>query len=686
MNPKISVVIGFRDWGLHRVELAVRSIQFSFGRFSGEVILSDYGSSVPEENKELADRLGLKYIYSEDEVWSRSRALNAGMSVAEGDLLVSTDADMIFSPTTFERICEIFDNDPGSAYFLQCRDLPDGMDDEVVREKPDDWKLFERVSRLRPRWGMGGMMAISREGFARIRGFDERLHTYGGEDIDFARRALRAGYRTNWIEDPQVRMYHVWHPPTRREVEKTQKGAAAIEFNRNIYYNDKTPVRNWMQWRHPLPDAPPIVTVAICTKNRSQLLRETLKSVLLQTVQDFEVVVVDDGGDDDAESITKELSDPRIRYVWIEGKGISGARNVALDMSRGQYTAVIDDDDLMHPRRLEWHLESLVPETRGNVGAFLNFQDDSGESVVFISKIPSIETSIDTGGAPGHGTWFVETAILRQFRYDESITSGVDNNLWLRMLRAGVRFGHTGKAVTLRRMHELQVTETDTTSQGAAALASHRYFAWMVNPWEVDKIVESRKGSEYPVVDREQLSAEARPYLPDRLVTRDLSIELDGAAVDETFDGEFSALSVWIDDDLVRSGGKLANATYADMQKLRDLRIQFTAHERAPGAEVADEAVSTPTLFELLTEVLSSERGLVGDYLALIDPHVMDEYESHAHRTACEVRLQSATGIERLGADLVSSELAGRLLHRLSAVRFIGQDFVREETCGEGPA
>jgi hypothetical protein len=60
----------------------------------------------------------------------------------------------------------------------------------------------------------------------------------------------------------------------------------------------------------------------------------------------------------------------------------------------------------------------------------------------------------------------VETETLRCFRYDETITSGVDNNLWLRMLRAGVQFGHTGRVVTLRRMHELQVTETDSVSQG----------------------------------------------------------------------------------------------------------------------------------------------------------------------------------------------------------------------------
>jgi glycosyltransferase involved in cell wall biosynthesis len=57
--------------------------------------------------------------------------------------------------------------------------------------------------------------------------------------------------------------------------------------------------------------------------------------VLLQTVQDFEIIVVDDGGADDAGAVIDEFGDSRIRYKWIDSKGISGARNVALEMSRG---------------------------------------------------------------------------------------------------------------------------------------------------------------------------------------------------------------------------------------------------------------------------------------------------------------------------------------------------------------
>ena len=130
----VSVVIGFRDWGLRRIRLAVQSIQASFGRFSGEVIISDYGSIDPQANKALAEELECAYVYTPAEVWSRSRALNAGFAISSGELLVSTDADMVFSPESFERIVETARKQPKAAFFLQCRDLPEGMDDEWVAD------------------------------------------------------------------------------------------------------------------------------------------------------------------------------------------------------------------------------------------------------------------------------------------------------------------------------------------------------------------------------------------------------------------------------------------------------------------------------------------------------------------------------------------------------------------------
>lgn len=580
----VSVVIGFRDWGLQRLRLAISSIQNSFGQYVGEVILSDYGSIEHAETERLALELGAKYIYTErSPEWSRSRALNAGFSIAEGDFFVSTDADMVFTPTSFERIIEYSRSKPSAAFFLQCRDLPEGMNDDWVRQHPGEWDAMETASRIRPRWGMGGMMAISRAGFEKIHGFDERMHTYGGEDLDFAQRARRGGFKTVWIDDPDVRMYHMWHAPTIRTVEKSEQGAEAVKANRSIVYNDKTYIRNYKDWEFERKDRLPLVTVAISTYNRAELLRETICSVLNQTVQDFEIVVVDDGGSDNAETVVASFNDPRIRYFWKENGGISSARNFAADHSRGLFTAVIDDDDLMHPKRLEWQLDAMNDGLAGNVGCFVNFDNLTGETKLYVGKNPTPERSIPKGTAPGHGTWMVRTDILRTIRYDENLSSGVDNNIFLRMLRTGARFGHTGKPLTLRRMHAAQVTQTDATNQTNAAANVLGFLRWGYDSDEFKRAESLASATpQWPkVADKQALIDEVIPYLPDHLTERQL-VFTSPELIDKDWTGSLSETAIrWFnaDNQVIREEktAVLQNATYDDMIQARQLGLKYTA-------------------------------------------------------------------------------------------------------------
>lgn len=591
----ISVVIGFRDWGLRRIRLAVESIQASFGRFNGEVIISDYGSENQKENELLADKLGARYVYTPDVAqWSRSRALNAGFAISTGSLLVSTDADMVFSPQSFERIFEIALSQPKAAYFLQCRDLPQSMNDEWVEANSDEWQQMERNSRLRPRWGMGGMMAISRQGFFEIRGFDERFHTYGGEDLDFAQRARRAGFKTVWINDSAVRMYHMWHPPTRRTVDQTPEGRAAVENNRDMLYNDRSFVRNFMQWEHKPDDAPPLVTVAICTQNRAELIGESIQSVLFQSMQDFEVVVVDDGGSDNTREVVESFGDDRIRYVWQKNAGIAAARNHAARISRGLYTAVLDDDDLMHPRRLEWQIGNLKPGNVGNVGSFVNFDNELGDLELIVSKKPTIQNAMEKGTAPGHSTWMVRTDVVRQFQYDESLTSGVDNDLMLRMLRSGVTLTHIGKPLTLRRMHSKQVTVLDGDQQLASAGSALRFIQWRLNPGDLRNITEKAKqqGAYPQTAPREEIEREISLFLPDRLAKRNLALSGDfvSGASTARWQGDFVQASVKVgaDDRQELPIAVIQNATFQDMVTARRCGLDFSASPAALDDECVD--------------------------------------------------------------------------------------------------
>lgn len=523
-NVDISVVIGFRNWGQRRLLLAIKSIQESFGSINGEVIVSDYGSDDGQVTRDAIVASGARYIFTPtDGTWSRSRALNAGFAEAKGTILVSTDADMIFSPQSFEIIGKTLLDDSSLCLLLQCRDLPEAWSDKEVAEAGFDWDTFDSVSRLRPRWGMGGMMAVHRDVFARIRGLDERMHTYGGEDIDFATRAKHSGQRLLWVDNANVRMYHMWHQPTRAVVEVSKAAREAIEFNKSIVYNDKSFVRNTSVWTHRLQGAPPLVTVAIATHNRAKYLRESIISVLGQTLQDFEIVIVDDGSTDNTREMVANFNDPRIRYFYQERAGVAAARNKASDESRGQYTAVHDDDDLMTPWRLRVQLESLETGIHGSFGAFVNFDDATGEMKLYTAKALNAGTINESGGAPGHGTWLVETTILKRLRYDESLSSGVDNNLALRMVRSGFKFVHSGEILMLRRMHPGQITVSDEHTQKLAARQTRQLFSFGTTVSGSKKMKEERGPADWTKIRLADQLESLLPYLPDHLVERRLA-------------------------------------------------------------------------------------------------------------------------------------------------------------------
>ena len=99
---------------------------------------------------------------------------------------------------------------------------------------------------------------------------------------------------------------------------------------------------------------PPSVTAILPTRNRPALLAEALHSVLAQTVPPAQVIIVDDGGADDAERLvepTLGLSEVAITVLRGPGRGPGPARNAALRAATGELIAFLDDDDLWWPRR-----------------------------------------------------------------------------------------------------------------------------------------------------------------------------------------------------------------------------------------------------------------------------------------------------------------------------------------------
>lgn len=99
----------------------------------------------------------------------------------------------------------------------------------------------------------------------------------------------------------------------------------------------------------------PTVSVIIPTYNRAHLIGRAIQSVLDQTYQDFEIIVVDDASTDNTEDVVSNFDDERIRYIRLkENSGTSAApRNTAIRIARGEYIAFQDSDDEWLPEKLK---------------------------------------------------------------------------------------------------------------------------------------------------------------------------------------------------------------------------------------------------------------------------------------------------------------------------------------------
>jgi glycosyltransferase involved in cell wall biosynthesis len=101
----------------------------------------------------------------------------------------------------------------------------------------------------------------------------------------------------------------------------------------------------------------PAVTIIIPCYNRSRELKRAVESVLEQKYQDFQLIVVDDGSEEDLAGVCNQLSERNHRYVKIPRGGVAGARNYGVSLSDSEWIAFLDSDDEWLPTKLSSQIE-----------------------------------------------------------------------------------------------------------------------------------------------------------------------------------------------------------------------------------------------------------------------------------------------------------------------------------------
>lgn len=208
--------------------------------------------------------------------------------------------------------------------------------------------------------------------------------------------------------------------------------------------------------------------------NGATYVSEAIDSILRQSLRDFELLIVDDASTDETVAIIERYKDPRIRLLLsAERLRLSGALNLGLDNTQGDYVARMDADDISLPRRLEIQVRHMNrhPEI-GICGTWIRYFGGSSQSVlrrpVGCEEIRAF-TLVDTPFA--HPTVMLRRSLmdLHHLRFDGSYYPTEDFELWTRAMRFFP--GENLPQVLLRyRVHGQSLTGSDWSKMDEQAV------------------------------------------------------------------------------------------------------------------------------------------------------------------------------------------------------------------------
>ena len=231
--------------------------------------------------------------------------------------------------------------------------------------------------------------------------------------------------------------------------------------------------------------AEPRVSIIMPTYNRGLMLSRAMESALSQTYSDYELIVVDDGSSEDVASVVSQFADPRITYFRHEtNRGQSSAINTGLDLSRGEFIAFLDDDDLWLPFKLEKQVGLLdsSPNEVAMIYAWLEVRDFSSGRLLAVRRKDCDEQqylrmlALDVPNPTS--VFLVRSSVAKEVGgYDPRITTHNDVDFTVRILAQGYRAVLLPEVVVVKHDHDLGRMYTKTPEVLDRSMKYHRLHA-----------------------------------------------------------------------------------------------------------------------------------------------------------------------------------------------------------------
>ncbi|MDO8424096.1 MAG: glycosyltransferase [bacterium] len=210
----------------------------------------------------------------------------------------------------------------------------------------------------------------------------------------------------------------------------------------------------------------PKISVIMPVLNGEKYLREAIESILGQSFDDFEFIIINDGSVDKTEEIIRSYKDARIVYIKNDKNlGLSRSFNIGINATKGLYIARMDADDISLPDRFKKQMEFLKThpdiEIVGGKALLIN---KAGKK---IGKLNKPETHVEIKwqslfSTPLiHPTVMARATVLKDNLYDETLYNSEDYELWSRLIfQAGVKLANLPEPVLKYRVYPESFTQS----------------------------------------------------------------------------------------------------------------------------------------------------------------------------------------------------------------------------------
>lgn len=198
----------------------------------------------------------------------------------------------------------------------------------------------------------------------------------------------------------------------------------------------------------------PLVSVILPVYGNCKFLRYSVDSILRQTVQDLELIIVYDNIILTEQFIKQNnLEDNRIKLIKGNGNGLSSALNIGIKNSNGKYIARMDSDDISELNRFELQIKYIENNELDACGTYIKFFGSSNYKRIFPVNFNDIVFLLQFGAQIAHPSAMFKSNFFANIKYDESYKQVEDLELWMRAILSGKHLGNVPEYLLKYRTH-----------------------------------------------------------------------------------------------------------------------------------------------------------------------------------------------------------------------------------------